>query len=347
MFNVSRNCDCCKNRHLNYQEFDNSKGSHYWFWTKSKKKYIKKGQEKITMQSLKQKVLAYPKNIMEHFEKLLEPYMCHCANIVAQNKGIKNLKSNLKSGEFIVHCDFSEKYNTKYASEIQSFHFGSSRQQVTLHTSVIYYVKNEEISTKSFCTLSECLRHDAVAIWEHLIPILNFIEKEVSEMKFLNFISDSPSAQYRNRKMFYVMAKLHWNYPNLRRVVWNHSKKGHGKGAPDGVRGVLKRTADQIVAQGNDIPNIEALISHLKIKCPGVSIEEVVESGVLEKELLIPSDLKEFRGTMAVHQAIWSCNNPEVLAMRRLSCEWEYALKNQCNVHMDTILVSITLGIQL
>ncbi|CAG4969881.1 unnamed protein product [Parnassius apollo] len=121
--------------------------------------------------------------------------------------------------------------------------------------------------------------------------------------------------------MFYVMAKLLWNYPNLRRVVWNYSEKGHGKGAPDGVGGVLKRTADQIVAQENDIPNIEALISHLKIRCPGVSIEEIVESGILEKELLIPSDLKEFRGTMAVHQAIWSCNNPEVLAIRRLSCD--------------------------
>ncbi|CAG5030219.1 unnamed protein product [Parnassius apollo] len=83
---------------------------------------------------------------------------------------------------------------------------------------------------------------------------------------------------------------------------------------------VLKRTADQIAAKGNDIPNIEILVRHLKERCPGVIIEVVYESGILEKDMLIPENLKEFRGTMRTHQVVWSANQLQTLAMRELSC---------------------------
>lgn len=317
---LAKKCENCKNKVITYKEFDNTKEAHYWIWNKVKKTYIKHGKEKATLQTIKEKVAAHPKDIIEHFENLLVPYMRHCGNIFAQYNYIKKLKQNLKLEECIVHCDFSENYNTKYASEIQSFHFGSSRQQITLHTSVVYYFKGGKLCKQSYCTISECLRHDAVAIWEHLQPILRFLENEVPNVTTFHFISDSPSAQYRNRKMFYIMAKMHWYFPSLRLLVWNYSEKGHGKGAPDGVGGVLKRTADQIVARGNDIPNIEILVRHLKEHCPGVIIEVVHESGMLEKDMLIPGNLKEFRGTMKTHQVVWSANQIQTLAMRELSC---------------------------
>ncbi|CAG4947568.1 unnamed protein product [Parnassius apollo] len=113
---------------------------------------------------------------------------------------------------------------------------------------------------------------------------------------------------------------MHWYFSSLRLLVWNYSEKGHGKGAPDGVGAVLKRTADQIVARGNDIPNIEILVRHLKERCPGVIIEVVYESGILKKDMLIPENLKEFRGTMRTHQVVWSANQLQTLAMRELSC---------------------------
>lgn len=317
---LAKNCDLCKNKVISYKEFDNSKETHYWIWKKVKKTYIKDGKEKATIQTIKEKVAAHPKDIIKYFENLLVPYMRHCGNIIAQYNYTKNLKQNLKPEECIIHCDFSENYNTKYASEIQSFHFGSSRQQLTLHTSVVYYIKDGKLHTQSYCTISECLRHDAVAIWEHLQPILRFLENEVPGVTTFHFLTDSPSAQYRNRKMFYIMAKMHWYFPSLRLLVWNYSEKGHGKGAPDGVGGVLKRTADQIVARGNDIPNIEILIKHLKERCHGVIIEVIHESGILEKDMLIPDNLKEFRGTMRIHQVVWSANQLQTLAMRELSC---------------------------
>ncbi|KAJ2937753.1 hypothetical protein O0L34_g19150 [Tuta absoluta] len=136
----------------------------------------------------------------------------------------------------------------------------------------------------------------------------------------MHFFSDSPSAQYRNRKMFYVIAKLHLYYISLRHVVWNYSEAGHGKGAPDGVGGVLKRTADQIVARGNDIQNMESFLIHLRKNVSNVILKVVEASAIFEKDLLIPAKLKEFRGSMSVHQVVWSSKNADTLAMRRLSC---------------------------
>lgn len=102
--------------------------------------------------------------------------------------------------------DFSENYSTKYSSEIQAVHFGASRSQVTLHTAVIYYHINDELKSQSFC--SESLRHDASAVWAHLIPILQEIEAVAPHISVLHLISDSPSGQYRNKKkiLYYIAA---------------------------------------------------------------------------------------------------------------------------------------------
>ncbi|CAH0727844.1 unnamed protein product, partial [Brenthis ino] len=107
-------------------------------------------------------------------------------------------------------------------------------------------------------------------------PVLRANQQEKERQKYLTKKSkgiilpiDLPSAQYRNRKMFYVMAKLHWDYKSLQRVVWNYSEKGHGKGAPDSVGEVLKIAADRIVAVGNDFPLISLLVT-FKFKYPRV-----------------------------------------------------------------------------
>ena len=74
-------------------------------------------------------------------------------NIRHQYRTLKNLRENLKADEIIFHIDFSENYNCKYSSEIQSMLFGSSQKQISLHMGVVYS-KGRELS---FCTVSDCL----------------------------------------------------------------------------------------------------------------------------------------------------------------------------------------------
>ena len=108
---------------------------------------------------------------------------------------MKTLKKFLTDNEILLHIVFSENYNCKYAAEPQSVHFGASRDSVTLHTNIAYFIK----SKMSFCTISKSLRHDSAAIIVHLIPILQKVLDENPKITHLHFLSDSPATQYRNK----------------------------------------------------------------------------------------------------------------------------------------------------
>lgn len=179
----------------------------------------------------------------ERFFELQPDYMAHIGRIRHQYHTLKILKNfaKAKSDTMVIHCDFSENYSCKYFREIQTCHFGGNRKQITLHTGVLYI--GEEV--RSFCTISPNLQHDAIAIWSHLSPVL----AEYRHIKEIHFVSDSPSSQYRNKGMFHIiLKKIIPSFPNLQAFSWNYLESGHGKGAADGVGGVVKRTCDRIVA---------------------------------------------------------------------------------------------------
>ncbi|KAI0224425.1 hypothetical protein LSAT2_024589, partial [Lamellibrachia satsuma] len=95
--------------------------------------------------------------------------------------------------ECTIHIDFSENYTCGYSREIQSIIFGASHQQATLHTGVLY-LKGK---TTSFCTISNSLRHDPVAIWAHLEPMFEHAKGTQPQLDTVHFVSDGPATQYR------------------------------------------------------------------------------------------------------------------------------------------------------
>ena len=56
-------------------------------------------------------------------------------------------------------------------------------------------------------------------------------------------------------------------FPDIQNLTWNYTEAGHGKGAPNGVGGTLKCTADRIVAEGKDISTFETFIEVLSKEC--------------------------------------------------------------------------------
>ncbi len=68
----------------------------------------------------------------------------------------------------LIHVDFSENYNCKFANKIQSVHFGGSHKQVSLHTGVLYIEGQNPVP---FCSVSPSRKHDPAAIWAHLNPV--------------------------------------------------------------------------------------------------------------------------------------------------------------------------------
>lgn len=73
----------------------------------------------------------------------------------------------------------------------------------------------------------------------------------INDLQYVHFLSDSPSKQYRNQFMYYVMIRyIVPIFSQLKRLSWNYTEAGHGKGAPDGVGVTVKRTCDRIISYG-------------------------------------------------------------------------------------------------
>ncbi|KAG1685230.1 Transmembrane emp24 domain-containing protein 10 [Nymphon striatum] len=83
-------------------------------------------------------------------------------------------------------------------------------------------------------------------------------------------------------------------------------ERSHGKGTPDGVGGVLKRTADRLARFGTDIPDAHTL--YQKLSDTNTSVELFyVESDKVEEQsrkLLPLGTLPRIKGTMKLHQIV-------------------------------------------
>ncbi|CAG4910899.1 unnamed protein product [Colias eurytheme] len=299
-------------------EFDNSIEFFYWAW---KSKIERTATQKVYKIIKKEKIKTTPKEAIATFENMLIKYLNHCGKIRAQRNAITSLKENLSPSEAIIHVDFSENYKCQFSREIQAVHFGGSKQQISLHTSVLYYFDVNQVKvTKCYATASTNTRHDAAAVWAHLMPLLEFIQKHAPSTTTLHVISDSAGSQYRNLKMYFIITALHWSFTNIEHITWNFTEAGHGKGAPDGVGAVLKRSANNLVKCGKDIPDLTTFVELLKEHLNNVIIDTVSEYAIFEKDLLLPKNLQHFKGTQKVHQIVWNLNKKAMVALRILSC---------------------------
>lgn len=312
---VSRTCHICKNKVIPYNEFSNDQEIEYYEWGRDKKKV---GQKEINI-TKKFKRTTRIRNLILKLEDSLPKFFSHTENILNQYQIITELKKSLNDYETLVHMDFSENYSYKFAEEVQSLHFGGSRGQVSLHTVVIYIKKGREIINYSLCTVSECTRHDSPAVWAHLQKALDFVFEKSPNITTVHILTDSPSSQYRNKHIFYIMTQLQNVFSSLKSVTWNYQEAGHGKGAPDGVGAVVKRTADYQVKCGRDVGDFSTFVGIVRENIKNVEIRVVEEHEIREKEILLPKNIASFKGTMLVHQVLWNSES-EFLEFRKLSC---------------------------
>ncbi|CAH0562959.1 unnamed protein product [Brassicogethes aeneus] len=151
--------------------------------------YREEWQEKMCHKTLKESIPCTKLELVKELNNTIGPYMKHCLTVSHQQKAITDIKQNLTSEEILIHVDFSENYECKYGEEIQSVHFGGSKQQISLQTVVVYYHEGHQC----FCTLSENLKHDPLAICAHFEPNLNTVKTIVPGLKTAYCLSDGPS----------------------------------------------------------------------------------------------------------------------------------------------------------
>lgn len=316
-----KKCEQCQNKTIKILQYDSNEESYYEKWITKKQVLTIRGKEKICQKTVKEKIFCLKADILIIFQQNLNKFSMHVRNIIHQYNVLDNIKKNLATREILIHADFSENYNCKYNEEVQSAHFGGSKPQISLHTVVIYYKHPENGNSVplSICTLSDNLRHDPSAICAHLQLAIDEIRKIVPCIENVHFLSDGPSTQYRNKKMFFLMANYLANYMEVDRLCWHYSESGHGKGAPDGIGGLVKREADRLVAMGRDIPDFHSLVQALRDSTK-VKIIPIDSARIEEIDCILPQTLSAFKGTMKIHEVCWSKNCRTLLRARQLSC---------------------------
>ena len=188
----------------------------------------------------------------------------------------------------------------KVSGDPWSVHFGGSHEQATLHTGVAY-VKDRVLP---FCTISNSRHHNPEAIWTYLDPVLQWLEQNTPHgIRKLCVFSDGPATQYRQKKNFFAFCRLRDYLPDVNEAEWHFFEASHGKGAPDGIGGALKRAADRIVSRGYDLRSAKDVYDALKSKETNIKLFYVVASDVeccLKRWEGI--NLPTVPGTMAMYQ---------------------------------------------
>lgn len=186
---------------------------------------------------------------------------------------------------------------------------------MTLHTGVLYVPEEPPIS---FFTVSPSRRHDPAAIWAHLDPILDMVKDKYPAVQHINFFSDGPTSQYKQKGNFYMVGTEPYK-KGFQSTTWNFFEASHGKGAPDGVGGSLKRSADLLVHHGKDITDAMSFYKELK-KCGSqIQLHYVSEEDVERKaQEMSEVPLVTIKGTMRMHQIL--STTPGILKYRDISC---------------------------
>lgn len=319
---LSRTCVTCKHKLVKFLDYNKNELIEYEKWGVKKVEVLIKGKPKICQRTVKEKIECSKEELVQQLLTVMPKFLIHTRNINHQYKSVNYIKQNLSPNEVFIHMDFSENYTCKYATEIQSAHFGGSKPQISIHTVVFYYsdVIKSKVINVSICTLSENLRHDPPAICAHLDPVIIEIHKLIPDLKSVHFLSDGPNTQYKNKTMFYLMVTYLSEKMGVEVLHWHYSESGHGKGAPDGLGATVKRTADSLVGYGRDIPNFETLMTELTQKKLKVKCIPIFSSEIEDIDKLLPSTIKPFKETMSIRELAWIRSKKEVLQARELTC---------------------------
>lgn len=269
----------------------------------------------------------------------------HAERVKIQYTEVRKLKDNLPPDQLLLQMDFAENYSCAESNEnVQSSYWNQTG--VTLHPVVVYFKEatDKDVKHKSFVYVSPALHHNSSMVLA-ILKIL--IKKDLHDLiqekkiKAINYITDSPFSQYRNKFIFFLIA----NHEELfqMRAIWHYFETGHGKGPCDGVGGSIKRMADLATRQGKCITDaddfmawalsIESVISFSYVSWFDYTVADIDVKKV--QKALVP-----VKGTVKLHAVrkgdgdgciLWretSCNCFDCVTEEfPTGCEW-----NQANI---------------
>lgn len=197
--------------------------------------------DRATLETMQNSVEDFLDKLSSSLTKLLT----HDFLVKQQSQYFKSVKENILDEECIVTGDFSENYAFIFQDAIQGVHWNNN--QATLHPFVIYYKQGSDLKHQSFAAISDCLKHDTIAVHLFQCQLIKEIRNVKPNIKKIIYFTDGAAAQYKNKKNFINLTHHHEDFGI--EAEWHFFPTSHGKGACDGIGGTIKRLATRACLQ--------------------------------------------------------------------------------------------------
>ena len=123
---------------------------------------------------------------------------------------------------------------------VQGFHWGNS--QATLHPFVAYFrSSNEDLKDTSICVISDCLKHDQIAVHCFLTKVITLMIQKVNNIKIIHYYSDGAPSLYKSYEG--LVNLCHHRLDHGIDAAWTFFATSHGKSACHGIGGTVRRLA--------------------------------------------------------------------------------------------------------
>lgn len=114
-----------------------------------------------------------------------------------------------------------------------------------------YRDDDNQIQHISFVVISECLHHDATAVYTYGEKAIEFFKKKLGNIIKVFRFSDGAGSQYKNKNNFMNISyhETDFGVP----CEWHFFATSHGKSSSDGLGGNIKRNARLASIRGKKI----------------------------------------------------------------------------------------------
>lgn len=173
-------------------------------------------------------------DLIHYIVEQLPSFLVHFFVKNMQHKYFQVSRDSIAETEAILQVDFAENYSAKVQDELQMLYW--THEQVTIFTGVAWVQSGHH----SFAIISDELSHGKHTVWIFLKHIFKKLVAFQPDVKYVKIFSDGCAAQFKNK---YTLSNLTFMHEDFGiNGEWSFFASSHGKGAVDGVGGIVKRT---------------------------------------------------------------------------------------------------------
>lgn len=217
-------------------------------------------------------------------------------------------KSLVNTNGAVMQIDFAENFSLTQQDEIQSAHW--SHSQVTIFTCCVWH----DDKVYSFACVSDDLKHCKNSVWTFLKVLVKEIRDLAPKIEHLHIFSDNCAGQFKSR---YTMSNVCFGQTDFGvKIDWNFFASSHGKGAVDGIGGMVKRIVWRAMKGRQAFVNTPEDFYRVALeKCKEIRVLFVPKEDINQnrKHLEVRwSNIKEISGIQSMHH-FQAYNESEIL----------------------------------